>query len=409
MISRLLGYILLTGAIAIVALIAYRNSGKNNEPLIFSPLQIVNATWLAYKSAYVEPNTFRTVDTERGGVTTSEGQSYTMLRAVWIGDKDTFDGAWAWTKTNLQHTDDHLFAWIWGKKPDGTLGVLNGQGGEVTASDADTDIALSLVFAYARWQDPMYLQSARTIIADIWDKEVVEIQGTPYLAADNLEKTLSSSSIAINPSYLNPAAYRIFSRVDSSHAWFWLVDSSYTLLQNSISSPLDVTRSANLPPDWIQIDKTTARVQPIVGATSTRATTNFGFDALRVPYHLALDWEWFNDPRDKTTLQQLTFLSAAWNNNQKLASTYTHDGKVVQSAESPAMYGGTIGYFMVTASTTAQSVYEQKLAYLYDPGRDTWKEPLAYYDDNWAWFGIALYNRLLPNLAANLPASAFKQ
>src|SRR3989344_1629933 len=39
----------------------------------------------------------------------------------------------------------------------------------------------------------------------------------------------------------------------------------------------------------------------------------------------------------------------------------------------------------------------------------TWAMPLSYYADNWTWFGIALYNRQLPNLAAELPATAFSK
>ena len=40
-----------------------------------------------------------------------------MLRAVWMGDKQTFDQSWTWTKDNLQHkTTDHLFSWLFGKQ-----------------------------------------------------------------------------------------------------------------------------------------------------------------------------------------------------------------------------------------------------------------------------------------------------
>jgi hypothetical protein len=44
--------------------------------------------------------------------------------------------------------------------------------------------------------------------------------------------------------------------------------------------------------------------------------------------------------------------------------------------------------------------------YLFNPDTNTWKEELSYYDNNWAWFGIALYNNLLPNLTANVPDAA---
>ena len=32
------------------------------------------------------------------------------------------------------------------------------------------------------------------------------------------------------------------------------------------------------------------------------------------------------------------------------------------------------------------------------PDFQDWKTPLGYYDDNWAWFGIALYNNFLDDL-----------
>jgi hypothetical protein len=54
---------------------------------------------------------------------------------------------------------------------------------------------------------------------------------------------------------------------------------------------------------------------------------------------------------------------------------------------------------MVSDPELAKEVYEKKLAFLFDQDTNTWKGDLSYYDSNWAWFGIALYNGLLPNLA----------
>src|SRR5256885_978068 len=98
MTSRVFGYILLTIAVALVLLVVYRNSHKSDDPLLFSPVQMMSVLWSSYKKDYLEPNTLRTVDKDRGGITTSEGESYTMLRAAWMGDKETFDASWQWTK-----------------------------------------------------------------------------------------------------------------------------------------------------------------------------------------------------------------------------------------------------------------------------------------------------------------------
>jgi endoglucanase len=376
---------------------------KGDRALIFSPTQVLGATWLHYKEQYLEQGSGRTLDKSRDNVTTSEGESYTMLRAVWQGDRATFDQSWGWTKDNLLHDDDWLFSWLFGQRDDGSYGVLAAQGGEHSASDADQDIALALVFAYARWQDPAYIGEARRILDDIWDKEVITVNGKPYLAANDLEKFSSSDSAIINPSYLAPYAYRVFALVDSAHPWGELVDTSYDVLSRSMDEPLGSVVSAGLPPDWVRINKTTGALL----APGGELQTSFGFDALRVPLRLALDYEWYADPRAKELLGKMSLLSGQWKSAGALAATYAHDGSIVQNFETPAMYGGTIGYFLFADPALAKDVYEKKLGFLYNSDTNDWKQRLSYYDDNLAWFGIGVYNHLLPNLVANLPAAAY--
>ncbi len=405
MATRTLGYLLLIAAIIVVAGVVYRDSLKSEVPLVYTPTQLLEATWLNYKTEYVQANTYRTVDTSSNSITTSEGQSYTMLRAVWMGDKTTFDGAWQWTQDNIQHSSDHLFAWEWGETATGTYGVLTADNGQNSASDADTDIALSLVFAYGRWQDPTYLKDARAIVTDIWNDDVIEAQGKPYMSADDLEKK-SPTWAVIDPSYFNPAAYRIFAQVDPTHPWAELVTDSDALLLQSMGADLGSSKSDGLPPDWFEINKTTGALQAV---PITSDDTNFGYDAMRVPFRLALDYEWYKDPEDLTILSKMSLLQEVWHQNGTIPSISAHDGTVVTASEDASIYGGTIGYFMVADKADAADVYNQKLLFLYNPGANAWKLPLSYYDDNWAWFGIALYNGELPNLVSQLPASAFSQ
>jgi endoglucanase len=397
---RLLGYVLVGISIVLASAAVYLGGTRRDVPLIFSPEQVLGSTWNAYKLTYLEPDTGRTLDKQENNITTSEGESYTMLRAVWMDDKATFDQSWTWTKDNLKRPNDRLSAWLFGQEPDGSYGILTAQGGENNASDADTDIAMSLIFAYARWQDPTYLGDARVIVHDLWAQDVITINGTPYMTADNQEKTSSQPTALIDVSYLSPAAYRMFATIDPGDPWMSLVDSSYQVIGASMQSPLDATSTADLPPDWVAINKTTGALS---APTTSGQDTNFGYDALRTPYRLALDYEWYGDPRDKQLLSEMTFLSTQWQQNDALASTYSHDGSVVTANEDASMYGGTIGYFMIADPSDATSVYDQKLAYLYDPDQNAWKQTLSYYDDNWAWFGIGLYNNILPNLFASLP------
>ncbi len=379
---------------ALYLFVAYQKSPQAHLPIIFSEKAIIGSLWREYKKEYVEAGSNRTIDREHKNVTTSEGQSYTMLRAVWMDDMDTFDKSWAWTQEFLGRSSDHLFSWQYGERPDHTYGILAG-GGMNTASDADTDIALSLLFAYARWGDEKYLVEVRPIISDIWDKEILVIQGKPYLMANNVEKLYSNKTALMNPSYFSPYAYRIFALVDTAHPWSKLVDTSYDVLRTSTISSLDKNRSVFLPPDWVRIDKITGAIVP---AASSDLSTNYGYDAMRIPFRLAFDWQWYKDPHDVEILKTFEFLSTQWKDNGKLYSSYTHDGQVVFPVESAAMYGGSLGYFLLNDQAVAKQIYQTKLVGLYNPDTETWKNPMGYYDSNLAWFGIALYNHSLPNL-----------
>ncbi|MEX0930375.1 MAG: glycosyl hydrolase family 8 [Candidatus Paceibacterota bacterium] len=375
---------------------------RYNSTLIYSTRDVMNGLWENYKNDHLEANTYRTLDRDRGGITTSEGQSYTMLRAVWMDDKQTFDGAWRWTKDNLRRSgDDFLFSWLFGGRDDGTYGVLDMHGGYNTASDADTDIALSLALAYGRWQDPIYLAEARELIGDIWEKEVIEINGTPYLTANNLESSLRKSSVIINPSYFAPYAYKIFARIDEdpSHRWDDLAASSYDVIERSMAQSLDNRFSANLPPDWIVIDTTTGEIR---APENTDLTTNFGFEALRVPWRLALDWQWFQDERAKRVLEKMGFLSEEWRKDGELRAEYRHDGSVVSRFESPAMYAGALGYFIVVDPTASREIYTNKIIRNYNPTWYAWEDEPGYYGNNWRWFSVGLYNELLPNYTAHI-------
>ncbi len=396
---RTVGSLLLICAIIILGIVAYYNNSKREEAIVFTQRAILVSTWNSYKNNYLEPGTFRTIDKQKDNITTSEGQSYTMLRAVWMDDKIIFDQTWKWTKDNLGRDNDNLFAWLFGQRPNGSYGILTSQGGNNTASDADSDIATALLFAYARWSDEKYLAEAKLIINDIWEKEVVTINGKPYLAANNIEKTSTSDFIVVNPSYFAPYSYRMFAEVDPDHPWMRLVDTSYEVLEKSTEGSLGGKESANLPPNWIVIDKRTGAIKP---SPVANLETHYGYDAIRVPWRIAVDWEWYEEPRAKALLDKFSLLAQEWRKQKVLYTVYSHDGQPVAEQESPAHYGTSLGYFMVHNPKLARDVYTKKLAILYSPDTQSWKKPLSYYDDNWAWFGLALYSKQLPNLFATI-------
>lgn len=400
--TTLLGSFCFLAAVALIGGVLYYNSEKRNIPIVFSPGAMLGSLWNEYKATTLEKGTGRTIDHSRNNISTSEGESYTMLRAVWMDDKATFDSSWKWTRENLRHTDDSLFAWLFGKRTDGTFGVLTDRGGQNTASDADSDIALALSFAYYRFGDESYLVDARKTISDIWKEEVVTIKGVPYLAANNIEKK-SVDRIVVNPSYLSPYAYRVFAQLDPAHPWNALVDSSYAVLAKSASLPLDGPKAAGVMPDWIAISRSTGAISAVTG---TALTTHYGYDALRAPWRIALDWQWHGEPRARSVLAESGFLATEWNQKHELLPAYAHDGTPIATGESPAMYGGSLGYFLVEKPNLAQEVYLSKLQVLYSPDTQTWKKQLSYYDDNWVWFGMALYHGALTDLSVESSRTA---
>ena len=398
-ITRFVAVIIILGGIGTAVYAAYSSSNKIDTKQVFSDRTMLSGLWNSYKKEYWESSTGRTLDKQSNNITTSEGQSYTMLRSVWESDKTTFDSSWAWTQQQLQRSDK-LFSWKWGLKSDKTYGVLTDIGGQNTASDADSDIALALIMAASKWQQVSYLNDAKAIIASIWKTEVVTINGLPYYAANDLEKPSSKGYIIVNPSYISPYEYRIFAGLDKTpgHDWNLLVTSSYALLNTAIESNLDQTSSAKLIPDWVTVSTKDGSISAPTAAEPTYKTT-YGYEAFRAPFRLALDYQWNKSEAAKSTLSKLSYLGEQWSANQKLAPIYSHDGLAKADYESSGAYGGDIGYFIVANPAQAARVYDKKLKYLYDANKNAFSQHLSYYDSNWAWFGMALYTNQLDNLA----------
>lgn len=395
---RFAAVLLIVAGLSIAAVAAFRSTDKVDQNLVFADRTLLSGLWDSYKKEYWESGTGRTLDKQQNDITTSEGQSYTMMRAVWQGDQATFDTSWSWTKEQLQR-EDNLFAWRWGQKADGTYGVLTDQGGQNSASDADSDIALALMMAASKWQSKSYLDEAKAIIPSIWEEEVIIVQNKPHLASNNLEKESQQDAI-INPSYLSPYAYRLFAKVDKDNDWMALVDSSYELLNKSIEGNLDKSSSSNLPPDWIAMNKQTGVISAVAG--NANLTTNYSYDAMRTPWRLALDYKWYDEPRAKETLSKMSFLNKQWEDTGTIYSTYSHDGTTVKADEVAEGYATALAYFAVVKPDVAKDVYEKKLKTLYDQNTNSWSQDMTYYADNWAWLGIALYDNKLDNLAEKL-------
>jgi endoglucanase len=355
---------------------------------------LLNQLWQTYKDRYVQQDG-RVRDPQRTDASTSEGESYALLRAYWQSDRTTFDAVLNWSLSNLQlPRGDKLFAYLWGKAPDDSWKVLD----RSAATDADQDITFALLLAARKWNESRYQTLALEIINDIWDKTVVTINGKPYLTAGDWSPALARP--VLNPSYFSPYEYRLFAQVDpnKSHNWTALIDSSYEIIKNCTTNKLDAT-TGKLPPNWCAIDKQTGALTTAL-ETDKAYDTNYGYDAFRTVWRLALDYRWYGEKRALSYLQSLDILQTEWKTKQKLTAVYDHAGQPKDTSEDLGIYAvNGVTLFSVIDPTLADQVVAWKLLPSLqnigrddpDPAHEDATKARTYYAQNWTWFGLAFY------------------
>lgn len=343
-------------------------------------------SWRFYKSNFI--HSYGQVVDQQTGDTTSEGQSYAMLRALWMDDRDVFDGVWNWTKDHMQHRQhDRLLSWHWGKDVQEVETILDPE----TASDADIDIALALAFAYRKWGDLNYLVDSAQIVNDIWENEVVVINGNYYLTAGTGAKR--ASGYLINPSYISPGHFKVFSQIDKNHDWEALVDSSYSLL-NRLNLK---TENPDLPPNWVVID-TSGGIRSAEAYVGENAN-DYGYDAFRTFWRVALDAQWFDDKRAHDYLASYeTFMENALSSTGDVKAIYTTNQESLVNYTELSTNTAPLAVFSSIDTQKAGLFYKNFFEDQFEYEEGYWGEKDKYYDQNWAWFATALYTNQTPNV-----------
>jgi endo-1,4-beta-D-glucanase Y len=352
--------------------------------------RVLKGTWQSYRQNFISPEG-RVVIPEQERGTISEAQAYALLRAVWAGDEATFARVHVWTRRHLsraQGPGDHLLSWSWGRLPDGSWGLKDAN----TASDANLDYALALILAGRRgWRAPPdlpdYLEEARQMLADILAKETVTLtDGQVLLTPGNWHET--EPPYLVNPSYFSPAAYQLFARIQPDPRWATLRHSTYRLLTD-LTQGLKGQPGVGLFPDWCRVNAS-GQVAPAPGRE-----TRFGWEAVRLPYRLALDQMWFGDPRAARLLGQkfVPFFKKEWQAQGRLAAVYNYDGTPAVDYESPVLYAGVLAAALTVEDRDFAAELARKIRSFYheQDGRAYFVAPDNYYANNWAWLGLALY------------------
>lgn len=335
--------------------------------------ELLPVTWEGYKQGYIQADG-RVIDPGGGQISTSEGQAYALVRAMWMDDPVAFSTVLEWTLNNLQGGDPaRLPAWRWGPREDGTWGVLD----PMPASDADEWLAWALLGAADRWSRPDYRDRALWLLERLWEEETLVVGGRRVLLPGPWAKT--TVPIRLNPSYWLPFAWRRFAAADPAHDWASLIDPAYELWE-TCRSP------SGLPPDWCSVDPATGAV---VDAAAP-ADANFGFEAFRVGWTLAAEWRWHGDPRAASLLEGFTRLQDRWRADGRIPAVIAPDGSARAAWAYPGLYGALLPAWSIRRPLRARSLYVHEL----EPIRDAfgWGEKKDYYGQNWIWFGLALWS-----------------
>lgn len=304
---------------------------------------LLQTSWQFYKDRFLADGTH--VASNSYGGTISEGQSYALLKALWMNDPATFAKVWAWTKVNMKRPHDYLLGWRWS---DGSRGVKKGLMEIDNASDADQDIAYALLLAGKKWNNPAYSADGLHIVKDLWRLNVQQLDGRYYLLPGTWEG-FKEEYLTLDPSYFAPYVYREFARHDVEHAAGWnaLANNIYDTLE----ACTDLTRP-QLPPNWCAVKWQAEPNQPriVFSDRQGEGSRDFGYDAFRVYWRMAMDAKLSPSPgrdRAKAYLVSHPFLLNYWRQTHVMPEGFTADGQPM----GPETSGFAMGPVLVLGQT----------------------------------------------------------
>jgi hypothetical protein len=350
----------------------------------------------------------------------SEGIGYGMLLALYANDQSRFNQIY---KAGKEFRLNYCDGW---RKP------ANGGGTEMgSATDADEDIALALIFADKLAKKGLWMQPSD-----------IDYEGDAQRGVDCVWGSMDNGRLCpgngwcpgFNLGYFAPAWYRVFKNFSTnpSHNWQQAIDESYNLIAHSRNPGYDI----GMAPDWSQSDGS-----PGGGGYNTYMGGRAFFkDAIRVLWRIANDAIWFNEPRAKTFLNNsLSFIkskggpdaanfyqlegsnkgellpeSDKWTqfNDEKNSETWRY-----RREHSHLTAGQWLTVAMAVGSDEDKRAWSKKMAEFYDwdnqadffgnatdpaGGIEDTLHNEMYFDQFLAWFGVSLMSGTWVNVVALL-------
>jgi endoglucanase len=225
--------------------------------------------WAAFRDRFVMEDG-RVVDDANKGISHSESQGYGLLLAFAAGDRGSFERIFGFTSTQLLIRDDGLAAWKWDPNASPHIVDVN------DASDGDILIAYALALAGKAWDEPRYLETAKTIATAIGTRLFTKANGRLVLlpgVAGFAPPDRPEGTVVVNPSYWVFEAFPVLKELAPGFAWDEVASSGLEIVAAARFG------SAGLPADWVEI--TSKGLAPAEGFPAV-----FGYNAIRIPLYM---------------------------------------------------------------------------------------------------------------------------
>lgn len=232
--------------------------------------------WIAYQKQFIDTN--RVLDSDN--ISSSAGQGFALLFAVFSNDRKQFQDMWAWTQQNMQR-EDHLFRQQYSPSEKGECDkkCISAQ---PNASNGDIIIAWALLAAENKWDRQIFLVEGLRVLDAIKAKLIRQQFGYQLILPSETGVELPDERIQINLSYWVFPALNLFTDVTGDPIWAEIYQSGTSIMKSARFGDW------NLPADWMILSKDKASLQ---GAKSAE----YGEHANRLPLYLMLAQDYQTD------------------------------------------------------------------------------------------------------------------
>lgn len=345
-----------------------------------SAVQMLKTEWEQWKSEFITSNGakgYKRVqrDASTNYDTVSEGLGYGMILAVYFGEQQLFDDLYRYVKAFFN--SNGLMSWHIDAS-----GNIVGTDGVGAATDADEDIAVSLVFAHKKWGSTgsiNYETEAKNYIGKIYNKMVEP--GTYVLKPGD---TFGGTSVT-NPSYFSPAWYRIYADFTGNSGWINVADKCYEIIDRVKNS------NTGLVPDWCTAN----------GTQVSGRGFDFSYDAIRYQWRTAIDYSWYGTQKAKTNCD---LISNFFKNNgvANIKDGYAINGTPISSYHNATFVSCCAAAAMTGSdSNYAKSIYNECIK-VKDSGS------YSYFGNSLRMMILLYVNGNFPNLYKNAPQADLK-